>query len=132
MGIYATAAYWLANQSPVMTQFALRLYHKDKACPSNRSMSVKEGTGKSFEYQSPGSFQLLSSPPLHQGAGGWARIRDRRVPADLRAHPLATVPPTPQKEKPHCKGVEDEYVTFLHGAYKIQKNRDVLMPPTKV
>ncbi|GFO18692.1 hypothetical protein PoB_004519700 [Plakobranchus ocellatus] len=33
----------------------------------------------------------LSDPPSGQGAGGGARTRDRRVPADLRADSLATV-----------------------------------------
>ncbi|GFO49580.1 hypothetical protein PoB_007608500 [Plakobranchus ocellatus] len=37
----------------------------------------------------------LSGPPSGQGASGGARTRDRRVPADPRAHSLATVPPTP-------------------------------------
>ncbi|GFN89541.1 hypothetical protein PoB_001604700 [Plakobranchus ocellatus] len=37
----------------------------------------------------------LSGPPSGQGAGGGARTCDRRVPADLRADSLATVPPTP-------------------------------------
>ncbi|GFO06467.1 hypothetical protein PoB_003297200 [Plakobranchus ocellatus] len=37
----------------------------------------------------------LSGPPSGQGAGGGARTRDRKVPADLRADSLATVPPTP-------------------------------------
>ncbi|GFO28430.1 hypothetical protein PoB_005493500 [Plakobranchus ocellatus] len=37
----------------------------------------------------------LSGPPTGQGAGGGARTRDRRVPADLRADSLATVPSTP-------------------------------------
>ncbi|GFN95230.1 hypothetical protein PoB_002173600 [Plakobranchus ocellatus] len=37
----------------------------------------------------------LSGPPSGQDAGGGARTRDRRVPADLRADSLATVPPTP-------------------------------------
>ncbi|GFN78078.1 hypothetical protein PoB_000458400 [Plakobranchus ocellatus] len=41
-----------------------------------------------------GDFRL-SGPPSGQGAGGGARTRDRRVPADLRADSLATVPPTP-------------------------------------
>ncbi|GFO03427.1 hypothetical protein PoB_002993200 [Plakobranchus ocellatus] len=34
----------------------------------------------------------LSSPPSGQGAGGGARIRDRRVNAYLRADSLVTVP----------------------------------------
>ncbi|GFO15554.1 hypothetical protein PoB_004205900 [Plakobranchus ocellatus] len=33
----------------------------------------------------------LSGPPSGQDAGGGARTRDRRVPADLRADSLATV-----------------------------------------
>ncbi|GFN74632.1 hypothetical protein PoB_000113800 [Plakobranchus ocellatus] len=37
----------------------------------------------------------LSGPPSGQGAGGGARTRNRKVPADLRADSLATVPPTP-------------------------------------
>ncbi|GFN77495.1 hypothetical protein PoB_000400100 [Plakobranchus ocellatus] len=37
----------------------------------------------------------LSGPPSGQDAGGGARTRDRRVPADIRAESLATVPPTP-------------------------------------
>ncbi|GFO22374.1 phosphodiesterase [Plakobranchus ocellatus] len=37
----------------------------------------------------------LSGPPSGQGAGGGARTRDRRLPADLREISLATVPPTP-------------------------------------
>ncbi|GFN75936.1 hypothetical protein PoB_000244200 [Plakobranchus ocellatus] len=41
----------------------------------------------------------LSGPPSGQDAGGGARTRDRRVPADLRADTLATVPPTPPSER---------------------------------
>ncbi|GFO44816.1 hypothetical protein PoB_007132100 [Plakobranchus ocellatus] len=37
----------------------------------------------------------LSGPPSGKGAGGWARTRDRRISADIRADSLATVPPTP-------------------------------------
>ncbi|GFO43284.1 hypothetical protein PoB_006978900 [Plakobranchus ocellatus] len=36
----------------------------------------------------------LSGPPSGQGAGGGARTRDRRVPADLRVDSPATVPST--------------------------------------
>ncbi|GFN99999.1 hypothetical protein PoB_002650500 [Plakobranchus ocellatus] len=35
----------------------------------------------------------LSGPPSGRDADGGARARDRRVPADLRADSLATVPP---------------------------------------
>ncbi|GFO13259.1 THAP domain containing 9 [Plakobranchus ocellatus] len=45
----------------------------------------------------------LSGPPSGQGAGGGARTRDRKVPADLRADSLATVPPTP----PRLRGMEE-------------------------
>ncbi|GFO44150.1 hypothetical protein PoB_007065500 [Plakobranchus ocellatus] len=38
----------------------------------------------------------LSGPPSRQDASGGARTRDRRIPADLKADSLATVPPTPQ------------------------------------
>ncbi|GFO36805.1 hypothetical protein PoB_006331000 [Plakobranchus ocellatus] len=37
----------------------------------------------------------LSGPPSGQGAGGVDQTCDRRVPADLRADWLASVPPTP-------------------------------------
>ncbi|GFO22704.1 chitinase [Plakobranchus ocellatus] len=39
--------------------------------------------------------QHQSTTPSGQGTGGRARARDRRVPADLRANSLASVPPTP-------------------------------------
>ncbi|GFO38829.1 run and fyve domain-containing protein 2-like [Plakobranchus ocellatus] len=39
----------------------------------------------------------LSGPPSGQGACGWARTRDRRIPADLRADSLSTMPPTPHQ-----------------------------------
>ncbi|GFN86243.1 hypothetical protein PoB_001274900 [Plakobranchus ocellatus] len=38
----------------------------------------------------------FSGPPSCQGAGGEARTRDRRVPADLRADSLTTEPLTPR------------------------------------
>ncbi|GFO09545.1 hypothetical protein PoB_003605000 [Plakobranchus ocellatus] len=45
----------------------------------------------------------LSGPPLGQDDGDEARTRDRRVPANLRADSLATVPPTPpQKQMTDC------------------------------
>ncbi|GFN77560.1 hypothetical protein PoB_000406600 [Plakobranchus ocellatus] len=37
----------------------------------------------------------LSSPPSSQGTGDGTRTRDKRLPEDLRADSLATVPPTP-------------------------------------
>ncbi|GFO21806.1 hypothetical protein PoB_004831100 [Plakobranchus ocellatus] len=44
--------------------------------------------------QQQGDLRLLA-PLSGQGAGSGARTRNRRVPADLRADSLATVPPTP-------------------------------------
>ncbi|GFO14395.1 hypothetical protein PoB_004090000 [Plakobranchus ocellatus] len=40
----------------------------------------------------------LSGPPSGQGTGSGARTRDRRVPADLRADPQATVLPAPPRQ----------------------------------
>ncbi|GFN89178.1 hypothetical protein PoB_001568400 [Plakobranchus ocellatus] len=51
------------------------------------------------ESPQQGDLRLLG-PLSGQGAGGGARTRVRRVPADLRADSLATVLPTP----PNMKG----------------------------
>ncbi|GFO18061.1 hypothetical protein PoB_004456600 [Plakobranchus ocellatus] len=58
----------------------------------------RETNLRGFSYiASPQQGDLrLSGPPSGQGAGGGARTRDRRVPVDLRADSLATVPPTPR------------------------------------
>ncbi|GFO26743.1 hypothetical protein PoB_005324800 [Plakobranchus ocellatus] len=56
-----------------------------------RQYSVK----KMYNVSSQQDDIRLSGPPPGQGAGVGARTRDRRVPADLRANSLATVPPTP-------------------------------------
>ncbi|GFN78825.1 hypothetical protein PoB_000533100 [Plakobranchus ocellatus] len=56
------------------------------------------GTDQDLDWYIASSQQgdlRLSAPPSGQDAGGGARTRDRRVPADLRADTLATVPPTP-------------------------------------
>ncbi|GFN92084.1 hypothetical protein PoB_001859000 [Plakobranchus ocellatus] len=56
-----------------------------------------------FRLSSPHQGNLrLSGPPSGRGAGGRARTRDRRVPADLKADSLATVPPTPPKSLLAC------------------------------
>ncbi|GFN91783.1 hypothetical protein PoB_001828900 [Plakobranchus ocellatus] len=47
--------------------------------------------GTPYEQQAA----ISHGSPLGQGAGDGARSRDRRVPADLRADSLTTVPPTP-------------------------------------
>ncbi|GFN99311.1 hypothetical protein PoB_002581700 [Plakobranchus ocellatus] len=67
---------------------------------------AKENNGKigegweQKEEKSPQQGDLrLSGPPSGQGADGWARTRDRRVPADLRAGFLATEPPTLQRDE---------------------------------
>ncbi|GFO12485.1 hypothetical protein PoB_003899000 [Plakobranchus ocellatus] len=59
--------------------------------------ATKGRIGLAFLYiASPQQGDLrLSGPPSGQGADGGARTRDRKVPADLRANSLATVPPTP-------------------------------------
>ncbi|GFN99341.1 hypothetical protein PoB_002584700 [Plakobranchus ocellatus] len=41
----------------------------------------------------PQSDLRLLSPPSGQGTGGGAKTHNRKVPADLRADSLATVPP---------------------------------------
>ncbi|GFO29032.1 hypothetical protein PoB_005553700 [Plakobranchus ocellatus] len=51
-------------------------------------------TKRSSTSLKQGDLRLLG-PPSGQGAGGGARTRVRRGPADLRADSLATVPPTP-------------------------------------
>ncbi|GFO07095.1 hypothetical protein PoB_003360000 [Plakobranchus ocellatus] len=47
--------------------------------------------------QQQGDLTLLG-PPSGQSAGGGARTRDRRVPADVMVDLLSTVPPTPPIE----------------------------------
>ncbi|GFN77942.1 hypothetical protein PoB_000444800 [Plakobranchus ocellatus] len=63
-----------------------------------RHISKAEMTGRwevacTFHNKVISGFWAL--PHASQGAGGGARTRNRRVPADLRADSLATVPPTP-------------------------------------
>ncbi|GFO29502.1 endonuclease-reverse transcriptase [Plakobranchus ocellatus] len=56
----------------------------------------------------------LSGPPSGQGAGGGARTRDRRAPADLRTDSLATVPPTPLI-------IEEEQAGFRPGRSTVEQ-----------
>ncbi|GFO27299.1 hypothetical protein PoB_005380400 [Plakobranchus ocellatus] len=71
---------------------------------------------------------MLPGPPSGQGAGGRARTRDRKVPADLRADSQATVPPTPPRStiklfllqityrslvKPDCRPAEEGQAATL-------------------
>ncbi|GFN95787.1 hypothetical protein PoB_002229300 [Plakobranchus ocellatus] len=57
----------------------------------------------------------LSGPPSGQGAGEGARTHDRRVPADLRADSLATVPLTPP------------YKTAQSTSINVEEGQDVLI-----
>ncbi|GFN94927.1 hypothetical protein PoB_002143300 [Plakobranchus ocellatus] len=50
----------------------------------------------------------LLGPPSGQGAGNVARTRDRRIPADLRADSLTTVPPTSPINRGKNKEMEME------------------------
>ncbi|GFN99033.1 hypothetical protein PoB_002553900 [Plakobranchus ocellatus] len=42
---------------------------------------------------------MLSSPPYGQGTGAGARTSDKRIPADLMASSLSTVPPKHSEEE---------------------------------
>ncbi|GFO00050.1 hypothetical protein PoB_002655500 [Plakobranchus ocellatus] len=52
-----------------------------------------------------GDLRLLG-PPSGRGADGGARIRDRRVPADLRADSQATEPPMPPKSHDYSLAIK--------------------------
>ncbi|GFN85246.1 MAM and LDL-receptor class a domain-containing protein 1-like [Plakobranchus ocellatus] len=67
--------------------------HNGRTASSNTGPSVDHTYGTAFASPKPGDLRL-SGPPSGQGAGGGARTRDRRVPADLRADSLATEAPT--------------------------------------
>ncbi|GFN75940.1 hypothetical protein PoB_000244600 [Plakobranchus ocellatus] len=56
---------------------------------------MKEGQKQNVNASPQQGDLGLLGPPAGQGAGGGTRARDKRVPADLRADSLATVPPTP-------------------------------------
>ncbi|GFO11453.1 cyclin-dependent kinase 2 [Plakobranchus ocellatus] len=76
----------------------------DSAVAGNRWRCIQHSDGAAISRcVSTGSPQRgdlkLSGPPSGQGADGGARTHDRRVPADLRADLLATVPPTPQRDR---------------------------------
>ncbi|GFO08296.1 hypothetical protein PoB_003480100 [Plakobranchus ocellatus] len=64
----------------------------------------------------------LSVPPSGQSAGSWARTRDRRVPADLRADSQATALPTP----PEGKGGQNAAKEFPRG--KKESEQEVNLP----
>ncbi|GFO01742.1 hypothetical protein PoB_002824700 [Plakobranchus ocellatus] len=57
----------------------------------------------------------LSGPPSGLGADGGARNLDRRIPADLRADSLTTVPPTP--------------LLLMHGVDRHLEQTDLIVLP---
>ncbi|GFN86321.1 hypothetical protein PoB_001282700 [Plakobranchus ocellatus] len=70
---------------------------KEKQQTSKKKDNKKRKTRERRARPQQGDIRLLGLPS-GQGAGGRARTRDRRVPADLRADSLATVPPSPLME----------------------------------
>ncbi|GFN83617.1 hypothetical protein PoB_001012300 [Plakobranchus ocellatus] len=60
------------------------------------SFIIRFGWGLFLHIASPQQDDLrLSGPPSNQDGGRGARTRNRRVPADLKADSLSTVPPIP-------------------------------------
>ncbi|GFO01851.1 hypothetical protein PoB_002835600 [Plakobranchus ocellatus] len=79
-----------------MANYLIMPYAKNNQDPTPDSQMLRLNVGPSLScYSSPqqGDLRLLG-PPSGRGADGRARTRDRRVPADLRADPQATVLPT--------------------------------------
>ncbi|GFO41479.1 hypothetical protein PoB_006798400 [Plakobranchus ocellatus] len=64
-------------------------------CPSKPNASFRHESKPSYRCQ-PESLRspCPQSPPSGQGARGGTRARDRRIPEDLTADFLSTVPPT--------------------------------------
>ncbi|GFO09357.1 hypothetical protein PoB_003586200 [Plakobranchus ocellatus] len=75
-------------------------------------MCIKKGWVLYIASPQQGDLRL-SGPPSGQGAGGGARTRDRRVPADLRADSLATVPPTPPYKEGYMKRVIYSCLSYI-------------------
>ncbi|GFO26421.1 hypothetical protein PoB_005292600 [Plakobranchus ocellatus] len=65
---------------------------KASARKCNDGRRSNQSVGKEIPQQD--DFRL-PGPSSDKGADDGAQIRDRRVPADLRADSLSTVPPTP-------------------------------------
>ncbi|GFN88168.1 hypothetical protein PoB_001467400 [Plakobranchus ocellatus] len=57
----------------------------------------------------------LSDLPPGQGAGDGARTHDRRIPADIRADLLATVPPTPRRGQEEKEGRRKDNMELGNG-----------------
>ncbi|GFO16806.1 hypothetical protein PoB_004331100 [Plakobranchus ocellatus] len=78
-------------------------FHSTHRCDQSLAQPLVRQVGSLFKLSDhDATTPRLSGPPSGRGASGEARTRDRRVPADVRADSLATVPPTPQAdvEKP--------------------------------
>ncbi|GFN76973.1 hypothetical protein PoB_000347900 [Plakobranchus ocellatus] len=74
---------------------ARKLRRREDNTLSEKTPNLAIDLGKEGRSSAQQSDLRLSGPPPGQGAGGGARTRDRKVPADLRADSLATVPPSP-------------------------------------
>ncbi|GFN86133.1 hypothetical protein PoB_001263900 [Plakobranchus ocellatus] len=68
----------------------------------------------------------LSGPPSGQGTGGGARTYDERVPADLRADSLATVPLMPQLKQQDNQSQAEGHTTDTMEAGHFIYNRPSL------
>ncbi|GFN75126.1 hypothetical protein PoB_000163200 [Plakobranchus ocellatus] len=103
-GEMISCAYYL-QYSPQLSPCLVKPLCKSKKARDARCSSYKGGAmphilefsakkGWFLQVASPQQSDLrLSGPPSNQGTGGGAQTRDRRVPIDLRADSLATVPP---------------------------------------
>ncbi|GFN87021.1 hypothetical protein PoB_001352700 [Plakobranchus ocellatus] len=60
---------------------------------------VSSATLSTFHPPAKSKTNGLSGPPSGQDNGGGARTRDRRVPVDLRADSLSTLPPKPPEKE---------------------------------
>ncbi|GFO20235.1 hypothetical protein PoB_004674000 [Plakobranchus ocellatus] len=74
----------------------------------------------------------LSGPPSGQGAGGGARTRDRRVPTDLSADSLATVPPTPPQARAPVAELESATEGSLQVSGRIRYRLRHQRPPSQL
>ncbi|GFN76431.1 hypothetical protein PoB_000293700 [Plakobranchus ocellatus] len=79
------------------TKYQLQSHARQHAGEKLFQCHTEDWQNRNMEMPNPQRGDLrLSGPPSGQGAGSGARTRDRRVPADLSADLLATVPATPR------------------------------------